>query len=146
MKAKLREWLWRYLPLEIAATIFALGGGFAAASFGFNGAVIAYAAAWAENTGFYGTALIRELRRSSGGERLSIASAGPRLVPTVRALATEFGPAELLDSFIVRPGCMYLLPLLTGDLALGLICGKVLADVAFFGLAIVAYELGKSRR
>lgn len=146
MRAKALEWLARYLPLEIAATACALAGGLGVAGLGFNAAIVAYAATWAENIGFYGTALVRELRRKLAGEPLSVTATAPHLLATARSLVSEFGPAELLDSFVLRPGCMYLMPVVTGDLASGLVAGKVLADVAFFGIAIVAYEWGKRHK
>jgi hypothetical protein len=146
VKAKLLEWLSRYLPLEIAATACSLAGGLGAAAIGMNAGIIAYAATWAENAGFYGYALAREVRRTTAGAPLSLMSRGPTLLQSARTLIAEFGPAEVFDSFVVRPACMYAIPQLTGNLALGLILGKVVADVAFYGLAVAAYEWGKSRR
>ena len=145
MKAKILEWLARYLPLEMAATAFALAGGIAADALNFNPAVVAFAAAWAENAGFYGYALVREVRRLLGHQPLSFASVRLVLLPSARTLLYEFGPAEALDSLFLRPACMYLAPQLTGALATGLLLGKVVADVAFFAIAIVAYEWRKSR-
>lgn len=122
------------------------GGGLGAAALTANGVAIAYAATWAENAGFYGFALLREVRRRLNGEPLSFAAAAPNLAPSGRALVMEFGPAELLDSFVLRPLCMYALPQLMGNLTIGLILGKFLADFAFYGLAIAAYEWLKRRR
>jgi hypothetical protein len=133
MGGRLRDWLKRYLPLELAATACALLGGYAAASSTANAAVIAYAATWAENVGFYALAIGREWRRQGA------------LAPAMRIVVMEFGPAEVLDSFVVRPACMYLGPLLTGQLASGLIVGKIAADIAFYGLAGLAYERQKAR-
>lgn len=146
MRAKLMEWGRRYVPLEIAATVFALAGGFAAATLTANGAVIAYAATWAENVGFYGLALWREIRGRLAGTQLSFASGMQALSASSKSLALEFGPAELFDSFVLRPAAMYFLPQMTGDLALGLVLGKVLADAAFYGLSILSYEWAKRRR
>jgi hypothetical protein len=146
VKAKLVEWLMRYLPLEIAATACALAGGLGAAALVTNAAVIAYAATWAENAGFYGYALLREMRRNRSGTGLSLVSIGQALVQSTRAILTEFGPAEVLDSFVVRPACMLVLPQATGNLPLGLLLGKILADLAFYGLAAAAFEWSKTRR
>jgi hypothetical protein len=145
MKAKLIEWLARYLPLEIAATACSLAGGLAAAAVGMNAAVVAYAATWAENAGFYGYALTREVRRAMSSTPLPAMALGPALLSSSRALVAEFGAAEVLDSFVVRPACMYLLPQITGNLAVGLVLGKIAADIAFYGLAVAAYEWRKSR-
>ncbi len=146
MRAKLIEWLARYLPLEIAATACSLAGGLGAAAIGMNAAIVAYAATWAENAGFYGYALAREMHGRLTGAPLSMTAARPALLSSSRSLLAEFGAAEALDSFVVRPACMYALPQLTGNLALGLVLGKIVADIAFYGLAVAAYERGKSRR
>lgn len=146
MKAKLIEWLARYLPLEIAATACSLAGGLGAAAFGMNAAVVAYAATWAENAGFYGYALTREVRRVMNAGLFPAMPLGPAILSSSRSLVGEFGAAEVLDSFVVRPACMYLFSQLTGNLAVGLVLGKIAADIAFYGLAVAAYEWRKSRR
>ena len=61
----------------------------------------------------------------------------------MRDLALEFGGAEFLDSLVVRPGAMLVLIALTGNLPLGLVLGKLAADLTFYGAAIGAYELRK---
>lgn len=134
----------RYLPLEIAATVCALLGGLGASTLVGNGAVIAYVATWAENVGFYGVALVRDMRAHRGGAAGWTAQWGA-LLASARRLVSEFGPAELLDSFILRPALLYALPKLTGHLAAGLLLGKIIADIAFFGLAVIAYEWRKAR-
>jgi hypothetical protein len=60
---------------------------------------------------------------------------------TVRDLLIEFGPAELVDSLLVRPLFMYLMPSLLHNFTAGILVGKLAADVIFYGLAIGAYEL-----
>lgn len=146
MKAKLIEWLTRYLPLEIVATACALAGGLGAAALVANAAVIAYAATWAENAGFYGYALVREVRGNVGSTRASILAVGKALLPSTRTILLEFGPAEILDSLVVRPTCMLIMTQMTGNLPLGLLLGKLLADLAFYGLAVVGFEWSKTRR
>ena len=59
-------------------------------------------------------------------------------------LLVEFGPAEIADTFAVRPLAMYLGPLLIGHLAAGILAGKIAADIVFYALAIVGYELFKA--
>jgi hypothetical protein len=59
-------------------------------------------------------------------------------------LLVEFGPAEIADTFAVRPLAMYLGPLLIGHLAAGILAGKLAADIVFYALAIVGYELFKA--
>jgi len=56
-------------------------------------------------------------------------------------LLIEFGPAELVDSFLMRPFFMYLMPSLLHNFTAGILVGKLAADVIFYSLAIGAYEL-----
>lgn len=145
MMARMLEWLRRYLPLELMATAFSMAGGLGAAALGANAGVIAYVATAMENVGFYGYALSREVRLRLGASPISPATVGPLLLPASRNLLGEFGPAELIDSFVLRPACLYALPKLTGNLAIGLLLGKLAADAAFYGLAVIAYERRKAR-
>ncbi|MFT4135363.1 hypothetical protein [Microbacterium sp.] len=56
-------------------------------------------------------------------------------------LVAEFGPAELLDSLLVRPGLIALaLWLLPGTLW-ALLVGKVLADIVFYVIAAGAFTI-----
>ncbi|MBS0242259.1 MAG: hypothetical protein JSS20_08780 [Proteobacteria bacterium] len=141
---RLREWLWRYLPLEIAAIATALCGGLTVSALTSNPVAIAYAGAWAENIGYYGLALGRELQTAcegTGAERRF-----GRVWTALRRLLWEFGMAEALDSFIVRPGAMFWASERLGSLGWGIIAGKLAADAVFYAIAIAFYELGKMRR
>ena len=60
-------------------------------------------------------------------------------------LLREFGPAEALDSFALRPLAMYAGPLVTGDLLTGTLLGKVVADLVFYAIAACAYERRRTR-
>ncbi|MDX2156699.1 MAG: hypothetical protein SFW09_09330, partial [Hyphomicrobiaceae bacterium] len=66
VRGHIGHWIGRYLPLEIAATGTALVGGLAVAALTSNTAAIAFAGTWAENFGYYGFALARELRIGAG--------------------------------------------------------------------------------
>ena len=152
LAGRAQEWGRRYLPLEVAATLTALAGGLLASLVTSHGVAVAYAGAWAENVGYYGYAFWREMRArtaasavvaASDGSSVDNASVLARLVASVRALAWEFGAAELIDSFVARPFCMYWGMALTGHLGVGIVAGKLAADVLFYAIAIVFYELGK---
>ena len=125
-----REWLWRYGPAEAAATAGALAAAAATNALDMPAAT-AFAAALGETLAFYMVILFRDLRRTLGPRR-----------HTLTALLVEFGPAEVLDTFAVRPLAMYLGPLLVGHLAAGVLAGKLAADIVFYALAIVGYQLG----
>ncbi len=143
-----REWLARYLPLEIIATLTALIGGLLATLVTTNAVAIAYAAAWSENIGYYALAFAREMRGQPGAEtsgEAAGASTSARSLRATKNLVLEFGPAELVDSFISRPFCMYAATWMFGSIGVGIIVGKLLGDLIFYGLAIIAYEFRKSR-
>src|SRR5262249_38397174 len=53
----------------------------------------------------------------------------------LRGLALEFGPAEALDTFLLRPALLYAGVALTGGAA-GALLGKLAADGVFYALAI----------
>jgi hypothetical protein len=121
----------RYAPAEVAGTLAAVVSAVAVDGFGVAAAT-AYAAAIAEGIAFYGVLLIRDMRAS----RRSLAR-------VARGLALEFGPAELLDTLAVRPGAMFLGPILLGGVTTGVLAGKVAADLVFYAIAIICYETGR---
>jgi hypothetical protein len=124
-------WLRRYLPAELLCTITALLGAWMAATFTGSPAASAVAGTWGENVGFYGMMLGRE-----------IAKRGWRALPAIiRDLVLEFGLAEALDSLLLRPALMYTGLVLAPNTVLGVIMGKVAADVVFYVPTIISYEL-----
>ena len=139
MRAKAREWLWRYLPAEGVAIVGALIVGLLASRLGGTTAHIALAGTWGENAGYYGTMFATEYRR---GRMVGWTKAGgvPRAVYN---LLLEFSGAELLDSLLIRPAAMYAGVRLTGNVPVGLLLGKLAADLVFYVPAIAAYELRK---
>jgi hypothetical protein len=130
---RVREWFARYAPAEAAAILGALFATVVADRFGVAAAT-AYAGAVGDGVGFYAVLLVRDLRRRPKGSR-------GRLARTLRGLVVEFGPAELLDSFVVRPLAMYLAARWLGHAAAGVVVGKVVADAVFYAVAIVGYEM-----
>jgi hypothetical protein len=140
-------WVRRYAPAEAAATLaVALTAG-AVDQFGVAAAT-AYATAIAEGVVFYAVlfvrdlvANLREVPRTAAGEATRCHSV--RL--TVRGLVLECGPAEILDTLLIRPAAMYAGPAVVGSLTAGVILGKVAADLAFYVVAIIGYELRTSR-
>jgi hypothetical protein len=135
-RAMLR-WLRRYLPAELVATPCALLSGFAAGHLTGSPALAAFAATWGENAGFYGLLIGRELVQARTLRAL------PRIA---RDLVLEFGPAEALDSLLLRPAAIYAGLALAPHPALGMLAGKVAADVTFYAPAIVCHELQRAWR
>ena len=55
-----------------------------------------------------------------------------------RGTAVEFGPAEVIDSVIIRPIALYAGPFILGNVAVGWVVGSILADIAFYVMAFSA--------
>lgn len=138
MRKKIIGWLKRYWPAEIVAFICALTGGIVVHNI-FNNAILsAFAATWGDNIGYYGTIIFRDLRVI---QKIHKKISAPAVVKVFRNLFLEFGSAEFLDSFVIRPFAMYIFPILFNNLSLGLIVGKIVADIVFYIPTIVSYEL-----
>lgn len=134
---KVREWCVRYLPAEAAGTVCAVVGAFLAWKFTEDRAVAALIGTVSECIGFYGVIVVAELRRRRSDRPTRVTSSAWRVFA---ATVAEFGGAELLDSLLVRPLAMYAGPLVVGNVAGGVLLGKVLADLVFYGCAIISYE------
>ncbi|MDT5335683.1 MAG: hypothetical protein QOD90_1188 [Mycobacterium sp.] len=139
---KLREWARRYLPCEVAGTTCELGG--AAITYGITGSAAAAAivATIGASVGYYAAAYVAALRTAYrpqlSSSRLSRAvTANGR---ALRSIAIEFGPAEVVDTLIIRPLAFYFGPILFGGMVAGWVFAKLVADVGFYALAIVSYE------
>lgn len=143
MRKAASAWLRRYGPLEAAGTAGAVLGAAAVALLGSPAAVIALAGVVGENAGFYGLAGWRSARSHlaiARADGLAGAPARRRAARrTVLGLAAEFGAAEGLDTTVVRPALMYAAATATGHAVGGVVLGKVLADVVFYGIAALSY-------
>jgi hypothetical protein len=145
MREKLREWGRRYLLAEIVGTLTALAAALAVHTLTGSLAAAALAGSVAETVAYYGVIVRRTL------PQLYRAHAGTgqvrRLLRTGRSLLAEvsdFVAAELADTFLIRPGLIYLAGGWGGSgVAGGLLIGKLLADVGFYAVVIPSYELRK---
>lgn len=127
---RIREWIHRYAVAEVCGLLCALVAATVAGRSG-GAAAAAVAGTLGEAVGFYGVIIVREVRRH-----------GPRWT-VVRGLLVEFGVAELADTLLVRPLAIYGATVLAGDTVVGVLVGKVAADVIFYAVAITGYELHK---
>lgn len=144
MKPRVKEWLGRYLPAEALSLLATLGAAFLvwAATGSRPGAALA--ATWAGNVAYFGWILAADVRRTRRHlQEHGRPYSGRVLLRNARALAVEFGVAELADSFLIRPALLYYLPLWLGDFALGVVLAKFAADVTFYVPALIGYELSK---
>ncbi|MHA6781151.1 type III PLP-dependent enzyme [Pseudonocardia saturnea] len=133
MRHRMWMWLGRYGPAELAATAGALIGAAIGNRYG-GPAGAAIGGVLGEGLAFYGFVVVRELRTARDGRRLR---------RVLSDLLVEFGPAEVLDTVAVRPAAMYVGPLLVGDLLVGILVGKIAADLVFYAIAAAAYELNR---
>lgn len=144
MRQKVREWLRRYLPAELASVAATLAGAAVAYAATHHRLTAALAATWAGNVAYFGLILGRDIRaarrnRHAAGRSYTTSD----LLRNLRALVVEFGVAEVLDSLLIRPTLLYYVPLWVGSFAGGVLLAKLAADVTFYVPAIIGYELSK---
>ncbi|HVL50788.1 MAG TPA: hypothetical protein VM754_04730 [Actinomycetota bacterium] len=125
----------RYLPAEAAGIAVSLAAGLLLLALSGSVAAAALAATWGENAGYYGLIAVRDYagRRRDRGGRPLLATLGQMLV--------EFGPAEALDSLLVRPALMFAGLRLASSPAAGIVLGKLAADFVFYAVAITSRQL-----
>jgi hypothetical protein len=144
--SRVGEWLRRYGPAELLSLLATVGAAAATAQAGGTRVAVALAATWAGNVAYFGLLLLQDVwqtRRTLRvqGRAYSLTTFGRNM----RALVVEFGVAEVLDSFIVRPALMYWLPRWLQSVPLGVLAAKFAADVTFYVPAIISYELSKEK-
>ena len=126
-------WLRRYLPAEAISVLAILVASTTILGLTGNIWLAALVGAWAEFLAYYGLFIARALWAS---KRVT-----PRAVlTTLRNLVLEFGPAELLDSLLVRPAALALALALVPHPALATLVGKLAADIVFYLPTIVSFE------
>lgn len=136
------EWLRRYLPCEVAGTACEFGGAVIAYSLTGSLAVAAVVATIGASVGYYATAYVAAVRTAYRDHPMLLGRA--RVLAAnglaLRSVAIEFGPAEVIDSLLIRPLAFYFGPILFGGTVAGWIFAKLVADVGFYVLAIFSYE------
>ena len=144
---KIKEYFKRYLPAEIVGTVTAIGAASIAHIFSDNHVFIAYIATLGEAVGFFSTIFIQHLlsfskKRKSENKQISL----PDISKIISHVLLEFGPAEIIDSLVLRPFFMYLFPLLLKNFTLGILLGKIAGDITFYLLVILSYEMQKRQK
>jgi len=134
-RRKVLEWVRRYLPCEITSTVAELGSAAVVYMSTGSWAAAAVVATVFASIGYYATAYVNAVRWSMAEHGFGRAN-----LLALRSIAVEFGPAEVIDSLAIRPVTLYLGPVLTGSPVVGLIVGKLAADVGFYGCTILSYE------
>lgn len=145
-RKKLAEWFWRYIPAEIFASICALLGALMGWNLSGNRVVAALCGTWGENLGYYGRISFQDIKERNAKlknkhKKYTIID----FLKNMRNMIIEFGPAEILDSFVIRPFWMWFLPHAIGNFTAGVVLAKFAADVTFYGPTIIAYEWRKRK-
>lgn len=126
MKNILLRAIKRYWLSEIFGIIGVYAGFFLTEKFSHITWIDAYGAAFGENVGFYGAILFQRLRSK---EKLW-------------HILAEFGPAEFLDSLILRPATLFAGVKIFGPI-FGLFVGKIAGDIVFYIPVILTHEFMK---
>jgi hypothetical protein len=140
------DWLRRYGMAELLGIVGALLSAYLAKNAELPLVAVGYAGAIGENVGFYSTIVVRQV---AADRRLAL-DAGERyrarqLWCTGRELLLEFGPAELFDSLVMRPFAMGFGVRMLGH-PVGVVIGKLVADVTFYLPVILTYETRRRAR
>ncbi|MEO7085234.1 MAG: hypothetical protein ABI442_00345 [Gemmatimonadaceae bacterium] len=141
--AKVRDWLSRYGLAECVGITCALAGSFLVRRLTGSAVAAAYGGAWGETIGYSSVIIARDVASTAHSSR----TRGRRLrvgdgIGVVKGLVIEFGPAGLLDTFVVRPFAMGVGQRFLGPVR-GLIAGKLAADIVFYIPVIYTYERRK---
>ncbi len=141
MRRKLNEWFKRYAAAEFAGLMLTLI--FSAISMHLFGNIIlsAFIATWADNVGFYGVIAYNDLnqRKKEKKRKLKLADYARQ----IRNMVVEFGPAEYLNSFAIRPIYLSVLPFFISNYSLAILIGSLLANITYYVPTIISYELRK---
>lgn len=144
MHKKLKEWLKRYLPAEIFATIGAVLGAVGFYYFTSSRAIGAIAGTILEVISYFAFILVRDILNSRKDHQLNYKRYGfVGFLKNIRNILVEFGPAEVIDNLVIRPLFFYIFPLLIGNYAIGIIAGKIAADIVYYLPTIALYEFRK---
>jgi hypothetical protein len=143
-KSNFKEWFNRYKYAELASTSSALISSLFSKIY--SGLTTAYLITFAEYLAFYSVILLSSYKKLVKqnkllGQRTSFSD----LLKLLKNLILEFGYPAILDFLIVRPFCMYWMPILFGNYFFGIIFGKISADLCFYCFTIINYELIKKK-
>jgi hypothetical protein len=139
-RARLGTWIRRYGPSELIGIVVAFAGSWLMMAATGSAIAAAYGGSFGEALGFYGYLLTREMMKDAYFAGARTAPYGPpQMRRTWRGLFLEFGPAELLDTGLIRPMAMGVCTRLLGW-APGVVAGKLLADLVFYLPVIWVYE------
>ncbi len=130
----MKEWLNRYAIAEIISVVFAIIFSYLSQVLFGNFIVSGIIGTWSSNLGFYGTIVYRDIRGI--GRKFKIKD----FFILLRNMIIEFGPAEYLDSLLIRPFYLSFFPFIISNYSFAIFIGTMLADVTYFIPTIISYE------
>ncbi|WP_163399133.1 hypothetical protein [Flavobacterium fluviatile] len=143
-KSNFKEWFDRYKYAEIASTSAALTASLFSKIY--SGLTTAYLITFAEYLAFYSVILFSSYKKLTKQNKLSgQKTSSLEIFKLLKNLILEFGYPAILDFLIIRPFCMYWMPILFGNYFFGIIFGKIAADLCFYCFTIINYELIKRK-
>ena len=145
LRAKLLEWIRRYGVAEIVGIACAFLAVFIVRAMTASVVAIGYAGACGETLGYVGAIAARDFLTAHrhavrAGGTLGVRQSGG----VVLDMLGEFGPAAVLDTFLIRPLAMAAGVRFLGT-AIGLIVGKIVGDIGFYVPVILTYEWRRRR-
>lgn len=141
-KSNFKEWFNRYKYAELASTSAALTTSLFSKVY--SGLTTAYLITFAEYLAFYSVILFSSYKKlQKQNSLLNKKKSTHEIFRLVKNLILEFGYPAFLDFLVIRPFCMYWMPILFGNYFFGIIFGKITADLCFYFFTIVNYELIK---
>lgn len=143
-KSNFKEWFNRYKYAELASTSAALTTSLFSKMY--SGLTTAYLITFAEYLAFYSVILFSSYKKLTQQNKLLNRKTYAREVLSLtKNLILEFGYPAFLDFLVIRPFCMYWMPILCGNYFFGIILGKISADLCFYCFTIINYELIKRK-
>jgi hypothetical protein len=143
-KSNFIEWFDRYKYAELASTSAALTTSLFSKIY--SGLTTAFLITFAEYLAFYSVILFSSYKKLTKQNKLSgQRTSSSEILTLLKNLILEFGYPAVLDFLIIRPFCMYWMPLFCGNYFFGIILGKISADLFFYGFTIINYELIKRK-
>lgn len=135
MNSKIKEWLERYAMAEILSIIsIVISATILTNIFGLI-IISAFVATWIGNFVYYGIIVFKDLKEKELNPLT--------LIKQTRNMIIEFGPAEYLDSFVIRPFLLSVIPYFISNYPLAIFIGTNLANITYYIPTIISYELRK---
>jgi len=144
-KSKFKEWFDRYKYAEVASTSAALSASLFSKIY--SGLTTAYIITFSEYLAFYSVIFISSYKKLiRQNKQLDKVTTSKEMLLLLKNLVLEFGYPAFLDFLLIRPFCMYWMPILFGNYFFGIIFGKISADLCFYFFTIVNYEIIKKKK